>query len=198
MNTKEIIEKLRQTFMELTSPAEQSVISQPQKFSYKLMDGTEVEITELAVGGIVTIAGQPAPAGEHQLEDGTKIMVGENGAIMEIMPAETAPIPPAAEDMGQRFSAFENLANEKFASYESKFAHYEAKFQDYETRLGKATKVIDGLIDLTQKLAETPMGNPDPAANVVNNFTKDKVAGTPHFTNDSKKPFNYEILFTKK
>ena len=74
MNAKEIIEKLRIQFNELVKnvdvvpPTTPSAIpsAEPIKMAIaKLKDGTEVEVTELEVGGIVTIQGTPAPIGEH-------------------------------------------------------------------------------------------------------------------------------------
>ena len=162
MNAKEIIEKLRLTFAELTGNPE----PQPTSLNVAtLQDGTEIEVTELAVGGIVTIAGTPAPAGEHILSDGSIIVLGENGVIMEIKPPAAAePVDaPVADDMNARFSAFESATNEKFAAYESKFAAYEAK-------LAKANQVIEGLLNLTQTLAETPTGTPDASVKTTNSF----------------------------
>jgi spore coat protein CotH len=149
----------------------------------KLKDGTEVEITELQVGGIVTIEGTPAPIGEHELEDGTILVVGDNGAILEIKMADGS-TPPMVEDMSAKFSAFENSTKEKFTSYEAKFADYEEKFATYESRLNKATKVIEGLLNLTQTLAETPTGTPDQSIKTNNNFKQEK------------KEMSYDILFS--
>ena len=177
MNTKEILEKLKATFAEMvngaTAPETAPEMVAPVKA--KLKDGTEVEITELGVGGVVTIAGQPAPAGEHTLEDGTVIVVGENGVISELKP-----VTPVVEDMSAKFSAFETATNEKFSAYEAKFA-------DYEARLGKATKVIEGLLSLTQTLAEQPTGTPDPIVTQTNNFSTQKT---------EKAEKNYSVLFS--
>jgi spore coat protein CotH len=182
MQAKEIIEKLKLTFNELVGkPAEPVAL-----MDATLKDGTAIQITELAVGGIVTINGVPAPVGEHELSDGTKIYVGENGAITEIEAPEQAPVAPeapAVEDMGAKFSAFESVTNEKFSSYEAKFASYETRFADYEAKLSKATTIIEGLINLTKELSEAPTGVVDPAAQVVNNFKEEK-----------KK--SYDILFS--
>jgi Tol biopolymer transport system component len=169
MQAKEIIEKLKLTFNELVGqPAPVALMDAT------LEDGTPVKITELTVGGIVTINDVPAPVGEHKLSDGTKIVVGENGAITEIEAPEEAPIAPAAEDMGAKFSAFESVTNEKFSSYEAKFASYETRFADYEVKLSKATTIIEGLINLTKELSEAPTGMVDSAAQVVNNFKEEK------------------------
>ena len=178
MNAKEILEKLKMTFNELVNNADAPVAPiEPMApemnvpIKAKLADGTEIEISELGVGGTVTIQGAPAPVGDHTLEDGTVLTVGDNGAITAIVPAASAP--SMVEDMGKLdkkkmgmeeiFSAFETSTNEKFASYEAKFA-------DYEAKLAKATSVIEGLLNLTQVLAETPTGTADPIVTKTNNF----------------------------
>lgn len=191
MNAKEIIEKLRIQFNELVKnadvvpPTTPSAIPEPVKMAIaKLMDGTEVEVTELEIGGIVTIQGVPAPIGEHQLEDGTIIVLGDNGVIMEIKVVTDAGYKPKEEEMSAKFSAFENSTKEKFTSYEAKFADYEEKFATYESRLNKATKVIEGLLNLTQTLAETPTGTPDASIKSNNNFKAEK------------KEMSYDILFS--
>ena len=185
MTTKEILEQLKQRFNELTGVA--PVAAPVALLDAMLKDGTAVQITELAVGGIVTVNGTPAPAGEHTLEDGTVLVVGDNGAIMEIKPA-AAPAEPAAEvvsqDMGAKFSAFESSVNEKFAAYENKISGYEARFSDYEAKLNKATTIIEGLISLTQTLAEAPTAAPDPAAKTSAAFTQEK------------KAVNFDLLFS--
>lgn len=58
--------------------------------SAKLVDGTVVEAEIFEPGYPLFITNpdgtkSPAPAGEHQLEDGTKVVVDEMGAISEIL-----------------------------------------------------------------------------------------------------------------
>lgn len=184
MSAKEIIEKLRLTFNELVAPVAEA---NPIKLmDATLKDGTAVQITELAVGGIVTIDGNPAPIGEHELSDGTYIVVGDNGVITEIKTESVVeePVVPMQEEIGNKFSAFESATNEKFASYEAKFSAYEQRFSDYETRLNKATQVIEGLLNLTQTLAETPTGVPDASVKSSSSFAEEK------------KVKSYDILFS--
>ena len=187
MTPTEIIKRIKQTFDELQNmgaevPKKEDE-KQDVKMSKKLADGTEIEVTDWAVGGIVTINGTPAPTGEHTLEDGTIIVVGENGAITEIKPAQAQQpaVPETPEDMAKKtigmseeFTKFQDTANQKFADYESKFSAYEQKFSDYEERLSKATKVIEGLLNLTQTLAETPTGVADASVKSSNNFKEEK------------------------
>lgn len=108
----------------------------PVAKTYKLLDGTEVSITQAgdlpAAGDMVTIGGVPAPEGPYTLEDGATITVGPAGAITvyttlaappPVPPAPPAPIPPAvpvtlsAEEVAALYAKFatgspeERLAN---------------------------------------------------------------------------------------
>ena len=135
MTAKEILDRTAQFFTELMQPAQDAsgTPAAPQKMmEAKLKDGTVVEVTDMNVGGVVTIAGTPAPVGEHELEDGTKIVLVDNGVISEIIMPQAAPAPamPPMEDMSAKFAAFESATNEKFASYENKFAEYEVKLSE--------------------------------------------------------------------
>jgi uncharacterized protein involved in exopolysaccharide biosynthesis len=117
------------------------------------------------------------------LEDGTVIVLGENGAIMEIKPKMEIEIEAPEMEMASKFSAFQSSTNEKFAAYESKFAAYESRFAEYETKLNKANQVIEGLLNLTQTLASAPTGQPDASVK-------------PQQFSEVKK--SYDILFSKK
>jgi spore coat protein CotH len=182
MEAKEIIAKLRQTFNELVNnaevpvtPAEPTAPEMIMPTKAKLVDGTEIEVTEMGVGGIVTIQGMVAPVGDLQLEDGTMLTIGDNGAITAIVPSA-----PMTEDMAKKlkmeeiFGAFQESTNQKFSDYEGKFAAYETRFADYEAKLSKATTVIEGLLNLTQTLAETPTGTPDASVKSSANFKEEK------------------------
>ena len=186
-----ILEKVQQFFVELVKEdqsfavaPEMAPVSGTPEMAVKMMDakladGTMVQVTELAVGGIVTIEGMPAPVGEHKLEDGTIIVVGDNGAIMEIKPATTEEVAPVVEDMSAKFAAFENATNEKFAAYEEKFAQY-------ETKLTQANKVIEGLMQISKMLVEAPQGTPDASVKTSNAFADQKFDAKAEFENFSK------------
>lgn len=63
--------------------------------SAKLMDGTVVEAESFELGFPLFIVNEdgtksPAPTGEHTLEDGTKVVVDEMGAIAEMEKPEEA------------------------------------------------------------------------------------------------------------
>ena len=186
-DAQNILEKVSLFFAELVNNEDMPMPSGEPKAEVKMMeaklkDGTIVEVTELAVGGIVTIAGVPAPVGEHELESGDVIVLGDNGAIMEIKPKmqdEVKVEVPEVEDMSAKFAAFESATNEKFSAYENKFAQYEAK-------LGQANKVIEGLMQISKMLVEAPQSAPDAGVKTSNNFADQKIDAKSEFEKFSK------------
>jgi uncharacterized short protein YbdD (DUF466 family) len=187
-DAQNILDKVSMFFAELVGnedmPMPSGEVAAPvQMMEAKLKDGTIVEVTELAVGGIVTIQGVPAPVGEHELETGEVIVLGDNGAIMEIKPkaaeVEVEVEVPVVEDMSAKFAAFESATNEKFTAYESKFAQYEAK-------LGQANKVIEGLMQISKMLVEAPQSAPDAGVKTSNNFADVKLNAKAEFDKFSK------------
>lgn len=188
-NAQNILEKVSMFFAELVGAEDMPMPSGEPKAEVKMMeaklkDGTVIEVSEMAVGGIVTIAGAPAPAGEHMLESGETIVLGDNGAIMEIKPKKEDDISvevevPQVEDMSAKFAAFESATNEKFTAYESKFAQYEAK-------LGQANKVIEGLMQISKMLVEAPQSAPDAGVKTSNNFADAKTDAKAEFEKFSK------------
>jgi len=184
-----ILNKVSMFFAELVGneqmPMPSGEVAAPVKMmEAKLKDGTVVEVTELAVGGIVTIEGVPAPVGEHTLESGEVIVLGDNGAIMEIKPKMEDEVKvevevPVVEDMSAKFAAFESATNEKFTAYENKFAQYEAK-------LGQANKVIEGLMQISKMLVEAPQSAPDAGVKTSNAFATEKLDAKAEFEKFSK------------
>lgn len=182
MEAKEILGKVKQLFAELTTPvaAAAPVVPAATAFTdYKLADGGTVQIDVTDVGGTVMIDGNPALPGDLVLEDGTMITVGDNGVITAYTPGMAAPNAAAADDTAAKFTAFESLTNEKFASYETKFAAYEQRFVDYEIKMTKANKVIEQLLQLSQLIVDAPAAVPDQKIGLV----------------ETKKEKNLDILF---
>ena len=188
-DAQNILEKVSLFFAELVNNEDMPMPSGEPKAEVKMMeaklkDGTIVEVTELAVGGIVTIEGVPAPVGEHELESGEVIVLGDNGAIMEIKTKKEDEVSvevkvPAVEDMSAKFAAFESATNDKFSAYENKFAQYEAK-------LGQANKVIEGLMQISKMLVEAPQSAPDAGVKTSNNFAEAKTDAKAEFDKFSK------------
>lgn len=175
-DAKLILSKVKEFFNELTTPAsvDQAEVpvapttEAPVMTDYELKDGGMVSIDKLEVGGTVMIDGNAALPGDIELKDGTTITIGDNGVITAIqLPSAPEEVAPAVEDMSAKFAAFTTATNEKFASYESKFAEYEAK-------LGKANKVIEELLKLSQLIVDAPAAQPDATVKTANTFKEEK------------------------
>ena len=109
-----------------------------------LVDGTIVKFDKLEAGGIISVVtaeGEiPAPIGEHELEDGTIIVVSEAGVIAEIKPVEM-------ED--------EVIVEEEMAvvpvNYDSKFEEINESFN---SKISEVNKKVEFLNDITKRLVE--------------------------------------------
>lgn len=172
MEAKEILQKVKEYFADLTAPIDpMAAPAAPAPMTpteYELKDGGKVMIDMLEVGGIVMIDGAAALPGDIELLDGTKLTIGDNGVITAMdEPAETVATEEAPMDMATKFAAFETSTSEKFAAYETKFAEYESK-------LKKATKVIDQLLQLSQLIVDAPSAEADKAVRTSNTFTEQK------------------------
>lgn len=171
MEPKEILAQVKIFFTELMTPAAPAAPAPPVTDApkeYDLKDGGKVTIDKLEVGGIVMIDGATAIPGDLELADGTKLTVGDNGAITALTPAE--PAAPAPEDMNTKFTAFENATNQKFADYETKFAAQELQLQEMKVSLNKASKVIGKLLELSELIVDQPAAPADPATRPASSF----------------------------
>jgi hypothetical protein len=143
-----------------------------QAVTAKLTDGTEISVSDMVVGGVVMAGAAPLAAGEYEMEDGTKLSVGEGGVIAALTPKAAGDLPT---DYTKEFSAI----NEKLTGYEQRFSDYETKFTAYEQRfvaqeqaVSNANATIVKLVAIVEKLAETPTA--DPASQSGSNFTSQK------------------------
>ena len=71
------------------------------------------------------------------------------------------------------FESFD-LKNNNVVTSDYCFPMYQVFCDLYQAKLKKATKVIEGLLNLTQTLAETPTGVADPIVKTTNNFKEEK------------------------
>lgn len=179
MEAKEILLKVKQVFADLMAPpAPQTDV--PMVKEYEVKGGGKAAIDKLEAGGIVLLDGAPAVPGDLELEDGTKITISDNGVISAIelgAPATSDAPADAPEDMGAKFTAFENSTNEKFTAYEAKLTAYEQRFAanetqlgEYKTELGKHKEMIEKLLQFGQLMVDAPAAPADPAAKINNNF----------------------------
>jgi hypothetical protein len=120
---------------------------------FKLKDGTEITIAVKdtvtnapAVTDTVTIAGAPAPAGDYELEDGSKITVDATGAISVVTPIQ--PVTQTPEQMAAEAARVAALAQPTVLTAEAVQAMY-AKFATgtAEERLSNLEIMIKALMD---------------------------------------------------
>lgn len=157
MKAEEILQKVKLAFEEMINgpaPAPTPAPTPVAMMKATLKDGTEVEVDKLEVGGVVTIAGNPAPVGEHYLADGTKIVLGDNGVIMEIEAMEMPPAP--AVDMA--------AINSQFAAIDDRIKAHQAA----------TTAILKDVLALAEILAKQPVAQPDPITKVPNRFSVDE------------------------
>tara|TARA_R110000868_G_scaffold140824_2_gene356820 strand:+ start:277 stop:879 length:603 start_codon:yes stop_codon:yes gene_type:complete len=168
MNAKDAILKIRALFEDMPvveapkedMPKETKI----EMAEYSLMDGTKVFISELAVGGIVTLEdGSFAPMGEHTLADGTSIQLDDKGAIIEIAsPAEdVVPEEVIVEDMSKKQDA--KMA-EMSAAYDEKInqllqANTELveKIKDIEAKNKEGFKLV---VEMMEEFGKVPSADP--------------------------------------
>ena len=126
----------------------------------KLVDGTEVTVDKLEIGGKVMIGENPAPAGEHTLEDGTVIVLGEGGIIEAIKPVEEPKVEVEVESKAinydAKFEAIDAKFGEMVAAYEDKFNAQSAQLNEIAEKFAKANETINQLVELVGKIIETP------------------------------------------
>lgn len=136
---------------------------------YVLMGGTKVSIDKLEVGGKVEVIGedgslQPAPAGEHELADGTKIVVDEAGIITSVSIPEAA---PSVEVEVEAKNDEEKMAmKKKIEEMEAELSAMKSKFSEVESiskaQEHKFASAITQLTDVVVGLCNTPSVDPMP------------------------------------
>lgn len=168
---KELWNQFKERFLAPVNPAAPAVPAAPvQLTETTLKDGTPVTIDRLEVGGVVMVGDAPAPAGTHELADGTKVTVAEGGVIAAIEAVEVVEAEATAPtDYTNQFAAID----EKFTAYETKFSEQATQLQKFAEDFTKANQTITSLVELVGKIIETPT-----AESVVgdkNNFSTQKV-----------------------
>ena len=172
MNLNEAIEKLSGLVSKFN--ADTTTETKETFVDAKLMDGTIIRYESLEVGMplmVIDEAGNelPAPDGEHELEDGTKVTV-EGGIITEIATkAEEAPEAETPEEMPieQPMAAVETVSKEDFETLKSEVADLKSKFEEFsktnETLSADNVamkEIVKETFSIVEKLAAIPTENP--------------------------------------
>ena len=167
MNLNEAIEKLSG----LVSKFNAEPITEQTFIDAKLMDGTIIRYESLEVGMpllVIDEAGNelPAPDGEHELEDGTKVTV-EDGIITEVASKEEES--PEEEEMPieQPMAAVESVSKEDFETLKNEVADLKTKFEEFSTTNETLSadniamkEIVKETLSIVEKLANVPAENP--------------------------------------
>ena len=185
MNAQEAILKIKALFEDNAAPVKEDEVIEPkveetkvEMAEYSLMDGTKVEISALEVGGLVTIEGLPAPAGDHELMDGSEITLDENGKITAI---ETKVV-EASREVDTEVEAGADYKDKKMQEmaeqFEANIAELiEAKKVSDAKVLDLENKVKQGfaqVAELIEALSNTPSEDPIKKPNSFNEFVNTK------------------------
>jgi hypothetical protein len=185
MNAQEAILKIKALFEDNAAPVKEDEVIEPkveetkvEMAEYSLMDGTKVEVSALEIGGLVTIEGQPAPAGDHELMDGTEITLDENGKItaIETKVVEASPEVDTEVEAGADYK--DKKMEEMAEQFEAKIAELveaknlsDAKVLDLENKIKQGFAQVAELIEA---LSNTPSEDPIKKPNSFNEFVNTK------------------------
>jgi hypothetical protein len=144
MKAKEALEQIKSLLFsdEVVSTPEEVVTEFAEGV---LADGTIVKFDKLEVGGLISVVTEegeiPAPVGEHELEDGTIVIVADPGVIAEVkMVEEEVAEVEVVEELSADVVNYDDRSQEIRESFNS-------KMNDIETK-------VSALNDVTKKLIE--------------------------------------------
>ena len=163
MTPLEALLQIKQMFAEMppvAAPSEAPSVeieiepAAPEYKEYVLKSGAKIKIDKLEVGGKVMLVDDmgnesPAPAGEHELADGTVITLDENSVILDVVspvketPAVEPQVDLAAQKIAELEAQIEELKKDK-KGMEVKMAEVESKFSQ---AISELSDVVIGLIN---------------------------------------------------
>ena len=134
--------------------------AEPQKFmEYKLKSGAVVSIDKLEVGGSVTLNGEPAPDGEHEFEDGSKIVVA-GGLITEVKKAEGAPVVEVEVEAMKKLPGMFSEMEQGFAAAKTDIAQLKQTIAEQKNTIDKQSETLKQMFSLMETIANTSVQQP--------------------------------------
>jgi len=123
-----------------------------------LADGTIVKFDKLEAGGMISVItpdGEiPAPVGEHELEDGTIIVVTEEGIIAEVKMVEADENEVEVEVEMSEEDEDAKPAIEEEVIAEPQVDRFAEISEAFNSKLAEVESKVDLLNDVTKKLVE--------------------------------------------
>ena len=162
MNAKDAILKIRALFEDMPVEAPKEDMPKETKVEmaeYILEDGTKVMISELVVGGQVTLEdGSKAPDAEHKLADGMSI-VTVDGVITEIKEEEEKEIEVVIEskDYDKKIEEMSSAYDAKINQLLQANAELVQKIQDIEFKNKEGFKLV---VEMMEEFGKTPSADP--------------------------------------
>lgn len=125
-----------------------------------LADGSVVKFDKLEAGGMITLVtpdGEvPAPVGEHQLEDGSIIVVAEQGVIAEVKQPE-AEVEVEVESEMSEDEKDEDKEEETVEPQPDRFAEiteaFNAKYAELESKISTLDEATKRLVEFMEAFA---------------------------------------------
>jgi hypothetical protein len=170
MTTLEAINKIKQMFAEAGELPVASVEPTQSFAEYSLKSGAKVMIDKLEVGGKVSLIDEggnesPAPAGEHELIDGSVIVLDEAATILSVKVPEVE-VPEVEVDSnkhledGMKKKDEEDMMKKKIEEMQKNLDEikmaYDAKFASQELKFSKG---ISDISDVLVQILNTPSAN---------------------------------------
>lgn len=161
MTPKEAVEKIRtMIFGDEEKQVAVPAPAEPQKFAeYKLKSGAIVEVDKVEVGGSVTLGGQPAPDGEHEFEDGTKIVVS-GGLITEVKSPEAAPVVEVEVEAMKKLPGMFSEMEQGFAAAKTDIADLKATIDEQKNTIEKQAETLKQMFHLVETIANASVQPP--------------------------------------
>jgi len=173
MNAQEAILKIKALFDDNILPVEAEVDpmkeTKVEMAEYSLMDGTKVEISALEIGGLVTLEGNPAPVGDHELMDGTKITLDDNGMITAIETKVVEASPEVDVEAGYDKKKEEEMAEAFNAKIAELMDANDAKIAELENKVKQGFQQV---ADLIEAISKNPTEDPIKKPNSFTEFVK--------------------------
>jgi hypothetical protein len=166
MTTLEAINKIKQMFADAGELPKPSAMPLQSMAEYVLKSGAKVMIDKFEVGGKVTLVDEggnevPAPAGDHELVDGSVITLDENSIITSIkVPEVELPEVPEVEISVESKKVEEDMMKKKIMEMQKQLDEikmaYDAKLASQEAKFSKGMSDIS---DVLVQLLNTPSAN---------------------------------------
>jgi uncharacterized coiled-coil protein SlyX len=161
MTPKEAVEKIRtMIFGDMEKQVATPAPAEPQKFAeYKLKSGAMVSIDKVEIGGSVTLNGEPAPDGEHEFEDGSKI-VTVGGLITEVKKAEMAPVVEVEVEAMKKLPGMFSDFQQGFAAAKTDIAQLKQTVADQKNTIDKQSETLKQMFSLVETIANSSVQTP--------------------------------------